>query len=550
MDWLEQLEELKVNMKDNPEKWEESTFTKNDIISTLEAINPEITKNSIAFKESNKYIFKQPVSYESSEKIIKFVSNNKKIEQWQINSYKQQLHNICSLIVAKGESPVEMLVYSTKAVQNNSENINLIMDELKEMWIVDPKLTAAYKNILRSWNWPEQLQIVLNSIVSMNLDGFDEELINLFENNVQLREEAAYVIIALKYEKYYNRIINCLLALNIDSREITGTILRILKKMAGASKYGAELVFKTYIETTRHPSLNNVFIAAIKKNATAEIYDKLEKYVVSANMNIQKKAIFLLGKIDNQKSADILKSIKDNRNVNKEVLTIAFGNSKNKDYIDLLKNIADDNERRIQERTAALISLANVGGTELIPYVENYINKSPEFEIAAASVLVQFGKMEKITVIFRYILTKNIAEAYVKEAVRQINRLRSLKNPEINSSLNKALKNLLKGDNEFVVLSLVNLFTKGIPDDDVADTLLYKLKNTTVEQAKLIILKYLAKNYPLLSEKIQDMISKEIVTCSLNNSSDQIKNTAMECLSVITRKADLRPVANASIESI
>jgi len=52
------------------------------------------------------------------------VQSFNEVNALNVNTFKDKLKNLCLDIVYKGQCPVEMLVYSTKAFYNNKFTIN------------------------------------------------------------------------------------------------------------------------------------------------------------------------------------------------------------------------------------------------------------------------------------------------------------------------------------------------------------------------------------------------------------------------------------------
>src|SRR3712207_2769239 len=100
-----------------------------DTMKEIENINPNISNNSKSYREGNKYIFKQPISYENAENLINILSTANKYNENNINIFKDQIRKKCSLITTLGESPTEMLIYGTKLFNENEIYINCILED-------------------------------------------------------------------------------------------------------------------------------------------------------------------------------------------------------------------------------------------------------------------------------------------------------------------------------------------------------------------------------------------------------------------------------------
>ena len=106
LDYIDKLKLLKQQIE------EENISIEVDTQIFTEDINSKLTKESKSYRESNKRIFKQYISYQNSEKILQLVSDIENYNISNIGDYKNEIINECNIIEAMGENPVEILVYS------------------------------------------------------------------------------------------------------------------------------------------------------------------------------------------------------------------------------------------------------------------------------------------------------------------------------------------------------------------------------------------------------------------------------------------------------
>src|SRR3712207_9538937 len=80
------IEVLKKFKEDNYE--EELNI---DTMKEIENINPNISDDSKSYKYGNKYIFKQPISYENAEELIEILNTAKKYNENNISIFKDEI---------------------------------------------------------------------------------------------------------------------------------------------------------------------------------------------------------------------------------------------------------------------------------------------------------------------------------------------------------------------------------------------------------------------------------------------------------------------------
>ena len=96
-----------------------------DTMSVLEDMNPEVTQK---YNEGDELIFKQPISETSAEEICEMIKDT----ECSYAEYKSRLISKCNMVLTLQESPVEMIVYASKAIKDK-EYYSAINDVLKEL---------------------------------------------------------------------------------------------------------------------------------------------------------------------------------------------------------------------------------------------------------------------------------------------------------------------------------------------------------------------------------------------------------------------------------
>ena len=128
LDYKDILQKLKNEIE------EENMVIEVDTMSFIEDVNAELTNDSKRYKDSNKIIFKQHISYENAEKIISLVNNTEDYNLSNIGDYKYELINVCNIMDAMRENPVEMLVYAIKGLHGKDLYINAVRDVVKYLY--------------------------------------------------------------------------------------------------------------------------------------------------------------------------------------------------------------------------------------------------------------------------------------------------------------------------------------------------------------------------------------------------------------------------------
>lgn len=512
------------------------------VVKSMERANADLTGNSQAIGVASKYIFKQFISYANAERIVKLVSDLPNIVPGKLTAYKDMITDECSYMIHQGESPVEMIIYATKAFELNNNFEIEIIDILKDIYSIDKNFILALDNILRNWSWVPQCLLAVKCCVNLKIEQLGEALMNLFEKKALLRQTAANAIIELKLKSFYQRIVNLYTTIPTDNRHTTGIIRDVFREMANSGPEGVECLLRGYISNTNN-KLGGIFISALRNKIDIHCIHTVIGYTASTDKALQSKALKLLGRLKTRSITEILISLADDPKVDKTSLCIALGYTMDPIIIHILKRFIEDENCSVEVRTSALISLANLGNKEDLPYIESFIGKSPEFEIVACSCCVQLGRVERFTTLFSYLLSQNIDRRLVDLAIKELNRLCSIKLSDSNivTTFNNASKLILEKENEFLIMNVLKILNK-VHDPEIAAVLLDKLKKTDIDNVKVKILDYLSQNFSEFDNKLKTRIREAFVKHSMKNTnSKRVIDQAMKSLTIITRGVDSTP---------
>ncbi|KGM99226.1 hypothetical protein Z969_10785, partial [Clostridium novyi A str. 4570] len=479
-DYLEVLRKFK---EDNYE--EELNI---DTMKEIENINPNISNDSISYREGNKYIFKQPISYENAENLINILSTANKYNENNISIFKDEIRKKCSLITTLGESPTEMLIYGTKLFNENEIYINCILDELKNLKDTDNNFKQAYKNILVNWTWNKQLSICMKSISIMYMTEFGEQIYEIFKNNSSLRKDAAIALIDLKCRDFYNGMINLLIALlkDTENRAVKDMIREIFFHLGKSDSEGSAYLYVQYLKNDYLSNeARNIITSGIRPGITPAIVKDIEKRLKDKNISNheQIKLIRLLGRIKNkdQSIKKLLMEIKSLSHINKIEVINAIG--EDSEDLELLIN---NKNTSIKQKIDAIIILGKSDSKESEEKLRNIKTNDNQLKIAIHSALFEKGNQNEIVHIFKYLIDNNISEEDQNEAKNQIKRLRGLRQEKLTNTLLTVVKKLLEADkNKRIVLTILDLYSSGIADESVGEVFLKKLKATEINEAKI-----------------------------------------------------------------
>ncbi|MBX9184569.1 hypothetical protein [Clostridium sp. K04] len=531
LDYKDILQKLKNEIE------EESMSIEVDTMSFIEDVNAKLTNDSKRYKDSNKIIFKQHISYENAEKIISLVNNIEGYNLSNIGDYKYELINICNIMDAMRENPVEILVYATKGLYGKDLYINAVRDVVKYLYEENSEnVKIAYKSILSNWNWNDCIEFVLKSICELRIYDIYLEVYEIFEKNILNREMAARALLAINASEVYESMINFLCCQSNDTSLELELYKKILYMIAKENPNNTLYIYKSYLRQNLWGNVRNITIGAIRFNLSKVILDDIEKKLKNNQIDnaIRKKLIILLEKCTNGED---------------RAQEILFGaTNRRKDKESLLGIITDRNSTD-KERSIALITLAkmdSISNQDLDKVIANVINQSEVLNATICSAKVERGDNRYIIKLFEYILNNDEYSDVSIEASNQIKRLRGLNRQDLLDNLNKVAEKILDNEdtvNVKKVIKVIDLFSTGIPSDEIAELFLKKLMNTEYIVIKNKLLEFFRKEYSRFTYALKEKIKGVVVQCSYN---EDTKKVAMECLNSINSLVDLAPTGGSN----
>lgn len=535
-DYLEILKNYKETLEEDIKE-----DIKADTMTTIEWANPKLSSQSKKYREGNKYIFKQYISYENAQSLIDIVTSVDKYSMKNLNEYKEKISTKCNLINIMGENPVEMLVYSVRALSNDVF-INAVSDELKNYSDYDrDSLIEAYKNILLNWTWTDCIKLVLNSIQELALVELSQYVYKVFESNYMLRELAAYSLINIGTETYFESIVNFLAITTGESTEETLMARNILISLGKNTNVGSAYIYKVYLKLSVQNRIRNLLISGIRRNISKRLYDHMEKTLKNPNAerNIHNRIIFLLGRIKdgNKKCGEILHEALGYSYLDKAKIIEAIGS----ESFDMQLEIATSSKQSDKNRTNAIINIGKSDDEDTEDVLLKLYNKSDILRVAAASAFVERGKNNELLTLFKYLVgTKEESDICIS-ATNQIKRLKSLGKESINTALTTVVAKFMESDDlksKDRVLKILKLYSSGNPTKDICEIFIRKLQTTSHNEIKLELLKFFSKNFSEFNEDLKNNIKIEIGNCTTDKI---IGKNAMECLKNITNGISALP---------
>lgn len=528
-DYMEVLGALKATMK---QEIDEKTV---DTITTIETLNPELTADSKKYRDSNKIIFKEEISSKSAHELVSLVTNTKQYNISNISLYKEEILSKCNIIYAQGENPIEMLVYSIKGLANEFIYINAIRDVIKSFYEDSSELiVTSYRNILNKWSWNDCLEFVLKSITELKIHQLSEDVYYVFKINNINRELAAKTIISLEATELFENLINFLCTLDNESTTEIDKLRNILYYMAKYNNQNTVYIYKCYIQLTVNREVSNILIGAIRFNVDRVILDHIEKCLKNSELSYQafRKLIILLSK-SKQANVNIVQILTN-------ALRISHLDEKQKDFIrralgddtpEMQMEIIKDKRKGSRERRDAIISMAKSGDENYLKLLDEVAEESHGFNAVVCSVRVQRGDNSQLIELFKYIVTREENDEVSMEATNQIKRLRTLKDENINRALLEVASKLLADDelsNIKKVNKILDIFSSGVPNDEVGQLFLNKLKSTKHSIIKNKIIEFYRKEFNRLKlNTLKTSIKEAILNCTYE---EEVSKVAMECL--------------------
>ncbi len=540
------------NFKDLLEKFKEQLTegcyeNEVDTMTIIEDSNPNLTKKSRKYKESKKKIFKQQISIENAESIINTIRDIKHYNIDNLREYKGEVRSKAESIIIAGENPMEMLVYGIKGIYNSELFINAVRDVMKDLYLdYSDKVIECYKNILINWNWNDCLEFVLKSIRELYIKDVSEEIYYVLENNNILRESAFNTLVSINATKYYNSMINLLCTDNDSTGAELEIIGKSIKSFVRADSDNTYYVYKAYVGLSLSNSIKNILIGIVRINLSKKILDDIEKMLKDYKVSRYEsnKIIELLKRckekhirgeiIKNEKVVEILKRALTYNHLDRGRVEVALG----EDVPDIQNKIIFDTSRSIRDRSNAIISMNSSMDDISLNHLES---ESDVMKVIISSVKVQRGNITSLIPLFQFIVQKDERDMVSIEATNQIKRLRGLKDKNLNNQLMKVAEGLLKDDsnqNTSNVMKILDLFSSGIPSDEVGSLYLNKLNSTKQVKVKGKILEFYKKEYNRFSMELRNKISESVILCTREPS---ISEVAMECLKSINEYVDSTP---------
>lgn len=540
-DYLAVLQSLKEEIKDDSDY-------KIDSILVQEEVGPKLSEGSKSFKENKKVIFRQEISSDNAKELGTLVLNVNEYSIENLMEYKNKINNKCGIISALGESPVEMLIYATKGLENNSIHKNAIRDILKNLYLTDKEFVIdGYRNILTNWTWYDCVELVLDSIKELSIIELTSCVYNFIEKNKQIREKACKTLFSLEAEDYYDSLFNFLTSQNNESREEIEIFRELVIYFSGLNEKNSAILYKNYMVLNLRAELANIVIAGIRKNLNSNILNHAERTLINPNLEVykQNKIIRLLNRCArNEKVMELLIRLKGYNHLNQINIDNAIGGND----INLQIQIAKDKTKNERNRLNALIHLGGVNkdseedNSEIDEILRAVGKETDILKVASASALVERGFKKEIVTLFSEIVKRDEDDEVAREAVNQIRRLRGTNGGRLNDDLIIVATKLLAADDansKNRVLKILDLFTTGLPSDKVGLMFLDKLNKTHHGTVKVKILTYYSKNFNKFDPRLKAEIKRSIVKCSKENG---VSNEAMNCLKIINSFVDDTPM--------
>lgn len=504
-----------------------------DTMEILEEVNPKITSDSKKYKEGNKYIFKQLISYENSEKIIELIKESKNYSKENLFTYKDKVQKTITSIFEQGENPVEILLYGTRELKDKIYK-NAILDILKDITLeYKSEVVLAYRNILTNWTWYDSIELALISIEQNLLVDLKEEIYYLFENNNFLREKAAEVLINISADEYFESMINFLAVITTDSSEDITLFRTIMYNLGKKTEKGSAYAYKVYLTISVRNQIANGLILAIKLNMNKAIYENIMKKLQNPQIDkrIQKKLIVLLDrtKESNAMSLELLQRALKYNHLEQKSVRLAIGGS------DITMQIEAIRDKSLDERTKveAIIKLTRSKAENINEVLREAYNYSDIMRIASAAALVERGENRELLTLFKYLFGNNNMDCEIA-ATNQIKRLIATSNKDVNGALIKVVERFMENNEANGTertLKIIDLYSTGKAQERVGVVFLKKLKENPYPIVKSSLLSFFGKNYSIFSNKLKEDIREEVTNCSKVR---EISSQAMEVLKTIT----------------
>lgn len=533
-DFKDLLQKYKNDLIENG--YEENIKT--ETIDIIEETNAGITKDSKKYKESDKCIFKQDISYENAERLVMAIKRYKEYSLYNLSEYKDQVYQEALFCFERCENPIEMLVYSIREVTEKMY-INLLQDIVKD-FINDyrTEVVKAYENILNNWIWEDCIEFVLNSVKLNFLQELQEPLYNLFVKSYSLRVAVADTLIDIEAKEKFTSMVNFLVVNTSDSREETGIMKDIVYRLGKNSEFGSVAIYKIYLNVRVRGNIKTLLMLGIRNNLRSEIYNDIEKKLYNKQIErwVHNQLVDLLNYTDkNSKSQELLEKCKTIAHIDKGRINV--------NGIDELKEVITNKSADKHSRKEAIIKLIRMQeetNEEKIKIIESVYSESDSLRITAASALTQLGRINELKTLFKYLVGSSDVEL-ADDALNQIRRLKSIRDNNVNNALTSVISRFMENDeakNTSRVLTILDIYSTGMPNEEITGVFLKKLSTTSHEKIKVRLLEFFSKNYSILPNCEKDKIKQEITRLTLD---DTVAQNAMESLKKINMSSSNLP---------
>ena len=533
-DFKDLLQKYKNDLIENG--YEENIKT--ETIDIIEETNAGITKDSKKYKESDKCIFKQDISYENAERLVMAIKRYKEYSLYNLSEYKDQVYQEALFCFERCENPIEMLVYSIREVTEKMY-INLLQDIVKD-FINDyrTEVVKAYENILNNWIWEDCIEFVLNSVKLNFLQELQEPLYNLFVKSYSLRVAVADTLIDIEAKEKFTSMVNFLVVNTSDSREETGIMKDIVYRLGKNSEFGSVAIYKIYLNVRVRRNIKTLLMLGIRNNLRSEIYNDIEKKLYNKQIErwVHNQLVDLLNYTDkNPKSQELLEKCKTIAHIDKGRINV--------NGIDELKEVITNKSADKHSRKEAIIKLIRMQeetNEEKIKIIESVYSESDSLRITAASALTQLGRINELKTLFKYLVGSSDVEL-ADDALNQIRRLKSIRDNNVNNALTSVISRFMENDeakNTSRVLTILDIYSTGMPNEEITGVFLKKLSTTSHEKIKVRLLEFFSKNYSILPNCEKDKIKQEITRLTLD---DTVAQNAMESLKKINMSSSNLP---------
>ena len=533
-DFKDLLQKYKNDLIENG--YEENIKT--ETIDIIEETNAGITKDSKKYKESDKCIFKQDISYENAERLVMAIKRYKEYSLYNLSEYKDQVYQEALFCFERCENPIEMLVYSIREVTEKMY-INLLQDIVKD-FINDyrTEVVKAYENILNNWIWEDCIEFVLNSVKLNFLQELQEPLYNLFVKSYSLRVAVADTLIDIEAKEKFTSMVNFLVVNTSDSREETGIMKDIVYRLGKNSEFGSVAIYKIYLNVRVRGNIKTLLMLGIRNNLRSEIYNDIEKKLYNKQIErwVHNQLVDLLNYTDkNPKSQELLEKCKTIAHIDKGRINV--------NGIDELKEVITNKSADKHSRKEAIIKLIRMQeetNEEKIKIIESVYSESDSLRITAASALTQLGRINELKTLFKYLVGSSDVEL-ADDALNQIRRLKSIRDNNVNNALTSVISRFMENDeakNTSRVLTILDIYSTGMPNEEITEVFLKKLSTTSHEKIKVRLLEFFSKNYSILPNCEKDKIKQEITRLTLD---DTVAQNAMESLKKINMSSSNLP---------